>query len=251
LRTRTTHPLITLVTGEAVAPVRQVRGDFADWIEESVGLAWTGPWKTLDVRTRAPLPAVTDAAAFVLTGSASSVTERAPWMLRTEEYIRNIVRAGVPMLGICFGHQLIAQALGGAVERNPRGRELGTVTLEQTAAARADALFAGLPRSFLVNSSHLDSVVRLPDGAKILAMTALEPIAAFSVGERTWGVQFHPEFDGEIVRGYVRARSKVMFDEGLLPDHALAHAADSPYGREVLRSFVKSSIRLPRLPILV
>jgi GMP synthase (glutamine-hydrolysing) len=245
------RPIITLITGEAAAPVREARGDFADWIKESAGEAWTGPWQTFDVRTDAPLPAVSAAAAFVLTGSASSVTERAPWMVRTEEYIRSIVRAGVPMLGICFGHQLVAQALGGSVERNPHGRELGTVTLEQTPAARRDALFAGLPRSFLVNSSHVDSVVRIPEGALILATTELEPIAAFSVGERTWGVQFHPEFDGEIVRGYVRARSKIMLSEGLLPDRALAHASDSPYGREVLRSFVKASAGLPQSPILV
>jgi len=234
-----TRPILILRAGDAVPEVRAVRGDFPKWIEESAGDAWAGAWRAHDVRTDEPLPDLREAAAFVMTGSSSSVTERAPWMLRAEEYVRSIVAARVPLFGICFGHQLVAQALGGSVTKSPLGRELGTVTLEQGPHAEGDALFSRLPRSFTVNASHVDSVVRLPEGARVLAKTALEPIAAFAVGESTWGVQFHPEFDADIVRGYVRVRSELMVAEGLVPERAIEGAADTPHGREVLRNFVQ------------
>jgi GMP synthase (glutamine-hydrolysing) len=232
------RPIVILRAGDAVPEVRAVRGDFPKWIRESAGDAWTGPWRDHDVRTDAPLPDVSEAAAFVMTGSSSSVTERAPWMLRAEEYVRSIVAAKVPLFGICFGHQLVAQALGGLVAKNPRGRELGTVVFERARDGGPDPMLAGLPPSFAVNASHVDSVVRLPDGARVLGTTALEPVSAFAVGESTWGVQFHPEFDGDVVRGYVRARAEIMKSEGLEPEEAIASAADAPFGRDVLRSFV-------------
>jgi GMP synthase (glutamine-hydrolysing) len=233
------RPILILRAGDALEPVRAERGDFPRWIREAAGDAWDGEWREHDVRTEDPLPPVKDAAAWVVTGSSSSVTERAPWMLRTEDYVRSGVAAGVPILGLCFGHQIVAQALGGSVAKSPRGRELGTVMLEREPHAEKDPLFAALPASFEVNASHVDSVVRLPGGAKVLAKTALEPVAAYAVGERTWGVQFHPEFDGDAVRGYVRARVEVMRAEGRAAERARAGAADTPQGREVLRNFLR------------
>jgi GMP synthase (glutamine-hydrolysing) len=233
------RPILIVRAGDALGEVRKVRGDFPKWIRDVAGDAWDGEWHEHDARTEGPLPSVEDAAAWVITGSSSSVTERAPWMLRTEEYVRAGVSAGVPVLGICFGHQIVAQALGGLVTKNPLGRELGTVDLEVEARADADALFAGLPRTFAVNASHVDSVVRLPEGARVLAKTALEPVAAYAVGTATWGVQFHPEFDGDVVRGYVRVRSDLMKAEGLAPERALETATDTPHGEDVLRRFVR------------
>jgi GMP synthase (glutamine-hydrolysing) len=231
------RPIVILRTGDAVAEVREIRGDFPQWIRESAGDSWKGAWREHDVRKEEAFPSVGDAAAFVLTGSSSSVTERAPWMQRTEEFVRAVVAEEVPLFGICFGHQLVAQALGGLVARNPRGRELGTVLFEKGNAADGEAMLSGLPASFEVNASHVDSVVRLPDGARVLGTTALERVSAYAVGRTTWGVQFHPEFDGDVVRGYVRARSEAMRREGLEPEKALASATDAPYGREVLRRF--------------
>jgi GMP synthase (glutamine-hydrolysing) len=234
------RPIVILRAGDAVAEVRAVRGDFPAWIRESAGDAWGGEWRAHDLREGEPLPTIRDAAGFVITGSSSSVTERAPWMLRAEEYVRAIVAADVPLLGICFGHQLIGQALGGLVAKNPRGRELGTVLFERD--AEEGPLFLKLPPEFTVNASHVDSVVRLPEGTRVLGKTALEPVSAFAVGARTWGVQFHPEFDGDVVRGYVEARSGAMRSEGLSPESAIERAADAPHGREVLRNFLRSIV---------
>jgi len=230
--------IVILRAGDAVAEVRATRGDFPIWIRESAGHSWSGEWCAHDLRGEDPLPSLGDAAGFVITGSSASVTERAPWMLRAEEFVRAIVTANVPLFGICFGHQLIGQALGGLVARNPRGRELGTVRFERD--ADAGPIFSGLPTEFSVNASHVDSVVRLPGGARVLGKTALEPVSAFVVGLRTWGVQFHPEFDEGVVRGYIGARSGAMRSEGLSPESALEAAADAPHGREVLRNFLRS-----------
>jgi GMP synthase (glutamine-hydrolysing) len=232
--------LLVLQAGDPVVSVSESRGGFADFIRESTGDAWPGEWGVHDVRTSDALPPLEGVDAFVMTGSPSSVTERAPWMLRAEQYVRAIVAAKVPFLGICFGHQILGQALGGHVAKNPRGRELGTVAVERGAATDTEALFVGVPRGFDANASHVDSVVRLPGDGRVLASTALDPNAAFAIGERVWGVQFHPEFDGDIVRGYVCARADRMREEGLDPDAALARANDATHGREVLRNFARA-----------
>src|ERR1019366_355162 len=228
---------IILVAGETVPAIALRRGGFPRWIREKTGRAWSGQWATHDVRTTAPLPGPRDADAFVMTGSSSSVTERAPWMLRAEELVREIAGAGTPLLGICFGHQMIAQALGGEVKKNPRGREIGTVRVQRLLD---DPLFAGLPRSFDMNATHVDAVVELPPHAEVLATTSLDPVAAFRVGDRVKAVQFHPEFDADVMRGYLRARTDKVREEGLDPDALLAAVHEGTRGRDVLRGFARS-----------
>jgi GMP synthase (glutamine-hydrolysing) len=228
--------MMILAAGSTLPALAERRGDFDRWIREKTGDAWPGTWAVHDVRAAAPLPAPRDADAFVITGSSSSVTERAPWMLRTEELVRAIDHEGIPLLGICFGHQMIAQALGGEVKKNPRGREIGTVCLHQVAD---DPLFAGLPRSFEVNASHVDSVVELPPRAELLATTALDPASAFRVGTRVRGVQFHPEFDADVMRGYLGARAHLVASEGQDPQALLAAVHQGTRGKDVLGAFAR------------
>jgi GMP synthase (glutamine-hydrolysing) len=226
-----------LVAGNTVPAVAARRGDFDRWIREQTGDAWAGSWKSVDVRDAgAPLPGPRDADAFVITGSSSSVTERAPWMLRAEALVRAIVAARTPLFGICFGHQMIAQALGGEVAKNPRGREIGTVRVDRVAD---DPVFAGLPRSFDVQATHVDSVARLPEGARVLATTSLDPVAAFAVGPLVKCVQFHPEFDADVIRGYLAARAEIIRKEGLDPEALLARVHDGTRGHDILRNFAK------------
>ena len=225
-----------LVAGNTVPAVAARRGDFDRWIREQTGDAWGGDWRSVDVRGDGPLPGPRDADAFVITGSSSSVTERASWMLRAEALVREIVAARTPLFGICFGHQMIAQALGGEVTKNPRGREIGTVRVERTAD---DPIFAGLPRTFDVQATHVDSVARLPEGARVLATTSLDRVAAFSIGPLVKAVQFHPEFDADVVRGYLTARAEILRSEGKDPEALLAHAHDGTRGRDILRNFAK------------
>lgn len=220
-----------LVTGDPVPAVESARGSFLALIGDTLAGAWSGPLAVLDAR-RGELPLLDETSALVITGSPESVTSRAPWIVAAEERSAELVRAGVPTLGICFGHQLLGQALGGLVAANPRGREIGTVELERAAD---DPLFDGAPASFRANMSHCDSVTRLPPGARVLARTRLEPHAAVRFGERAWGVQFHPEFDGDVMRGYIAARRDRLAAEGI--DAEKLGAADAPEAARVLRNF--------------
>jgi GMP synthase (glutamine-hydrolysing) len=229
--------IVILICGNTLPAIAERRGDFDRWICEKTGDAWAGTWASHDVRSPAPLPGPRDAEAFVLSGSSSSVTERAGWMLRVEELVREIAAARVPLLGICFGHQLMAQALGGEVRKNPLGREIGTVRVERVAD---DAMFAGLPRSFDVNATHVDAVTALPPGAEVLATTALDPRASFRVGPRIRAVQFHPEFDADVIREYLLARAQLIRAEGLDPEALLKGVHSGTRGAEILRNFARS-----------
>jgi GMP synthase (glutamine-hydrolysing) len=225
------RPFAILVTGDPVEGVARSRGTFADLFRDALEGAWDGDFRLFDAR-RAELPKASEVSALVITGSSESVTSRAPWILETEAALRDFVAGGVLTLGVCFGHQLLAQALGGQVEQNPHGREMGSVELKLLAD---DPWVAGLPERFNANMSHRDSATRLPAGAVRLASTALEPNAVVRFGERALGVQFHPEFDGGVMRGYIDARLPVLAAEGI--DASTLAAADAPLALELLRRF--------------
>jgi len=229
--------IVVVRTGEPVPRVRERRGEFHDLIRDAIGEAWAGRYEVVDVRAEGGAHPAPDAAdAFVITGSAANVPDREPWMLGAEAWLREVVAAGTPTFGICFGHQLLAQALGGEVQRNPRGREMGTVPVERRGH---DPLFDGVPERFEANVTHVDSVVRLPPGALSLARSALEDHHAVRFAEACYGVQFHPEMDAEVMRTYVEARRGILDAEGFAVDAMLASVQEAEHGRETLRNFVR------------
>lgn len=231
--------LVVLRAGDAIPSVAAHRGEFFRWIKEGVGEAWSGPWSEVDLRDeRVSLPEVRSATAFIVTGSASSVTERATWMLRAQAWLRDAAHADVPILGICFGHQLLAEALGGHVTKNPRGRQIGTVKITLTPAAKHDHVFSR-EGHMLANATHVDSVSELPKGAEHLASSPLDPHAAFRF-RRAWGVQFHPEIDGELMRGYLHARREIILSEGLPHDDLVSGATDAPDAVALMKSFARA-----------
>ncbi len=237
--------LLVLRTGDAIPDVAAHRGEFFRWIQEGIGDAWDGAWEEHDARVAEPLPISGARLGIVVTGSSHSVTERAPWMLRAEAWLREAVGSGVPVFGICFGHQLLAQALGGHVVKNPRGREIGTVEIETLRAAGDDPVFQGLPSRFEVNATHVDTVERLPAGATLLSRTPLEPHAAFRLGS-AWGVQFHPEIDGDVMRRYIHARRAILAEESIDWERLHGGAKDAPYAVALMRNFVSRVVRSPR-----
>jgi len=212
------------------------RGDFEDWVRAGLEL---GPMETVSVAPLAgdSLPAPRRFMGIVLTGSHRMVTQQEGWLRRAASWLREVVVAEVPLLAICYGHQLLAHVAGGAVDYSPAGREFGTVSVELGAAAPADPLFSGLPGRFGVQVCHAQSVLSLPPGAECLAASVREPHQAFRVGRRAWGVQFHPEFDADVTRTYVRQFATELQAEGQDPVELEANVSETPHCAAVLKCF--------------
>jgi GMP synthase (glutamine-hydrolysing) len=135
--------------------------------------------------------------AVVVSGSQTSVYDGEPWIRETEEWVREAVEARMPVLGVCWGHQLLAQAVGGAVD--PMGSyELGYATVEFVDGTPDDPLFDRIDTPFVAFETHTDEVTALPARATILAEND-RALQAFRVAN-AWGVQFHPEYDRDTAR---------------------------------------------------
>ncbi len=230
--------MLVIKTGTTLPELRPRCGDYEDWIVERLGL----PWERIELVVAyegETLPDPHEPAGVVVTGSSALVSAREPWSERAAAWLREAVATGTPLLGICYGHQLLAHALGGRVGRNPRGREIGTVALELHAAARQDALLGGLPAQLKVQATHVESVLELPPGARLLASSAIDPHQAFACAERAWGVQFHPEFDAEVVRTYLEVRREEIRGEGIDPESLERAIEESCHGTRLLRRFAE------------
>ena len=190
--------IILMKTGSTHPGIRQRFGDFEDWFLQ----AWTGCDVTVVNAVTAPeLPELEGSEGVVITGSPAMVTDREPWSEKLATWLADNAHGRVPVLGVCYGHQLLAHALGGSVHWHPQGREIGTVDITRT--DNTDPLLDILPETFTAQVTHAQSVKALPQGATLLARNAFEPHQAFRLGETTWGVQFHPEFSAEVMRAYV------------------------------------------------
>jgi GMP synthase (glutamine-hydrolysing) len=148
--------------------------------------------------TDGALPETYDYDGVVITGSRASVYWDEPWIRSLLEWVEGAADRNLPMLGVCYGHQVLAEALGGRVE-DMGEYEIGYRTVEH----RGGELFAGIDDSFTVFTTHSDAVVELPPGAELLAENEYG-VHAFRAGH-AWGVQFHPEYDPgtaeEVTRG--------------------------------------------------
>ena len=140
------------------------------------------------------------------------------------------------MFGVCYGHQLLAHALGGKVGYNPTGSELGTQTVELLPPAAGDQLLDGLPASFPAQMLHAQTVLQPPPGAAV-ARSDQDPHQMFRVGPNVFSTQFHPEFGPDFVRAHLeRYQRKYMAENLDVP--GLAANARHAGRRRLLRRFL-------------
>lgn len=233
---------LIIKTGRTYEAIRDLHGCFEDWMMAGLGVG-RDRVEVVNVFDGGLLPAQLDGiAGVVITGSPAMVTDRQPWseaVARWLAYRLREKRTDVPMLGICYGHQLLAHALGGRVDFNPRGREIGSVPLHACPALVDDPLLGGLGFPLVAHVTHLQSVLELPPDAVLLASSEREPHHAFRIGDRVWGVQFHPEFTDEIMRSYIDILGERMAGEGLDPVPVRASVRAAPDASRVLRRFAR------------
>jgi GMP synthase (glutamine-hydrolysing) len=223
-------PVVILKTGSTYPEIFEKHGDFEDWMKAGLNLPLEMT-EVLDAQDLVLSPDNHGAAAVVVTGAVEMVTDHAPWSEAAAEWLAGLSEDGVPILGVCYGHQLLAHALGGEVGYHPAGREIGTVTIHKLPAAEDDPLLADLPESFPAQATHAQSVLTLPEGAVRLASSDVDLNAAFRIGERTWGVQFHPEFSADVMRMYVDIQQGVIREQGQQPEQIREAVRSSPAGR--------------------
>ena len=201
---------------------RAVLGDYEVWFSRTTGAAMT----PVELHEGEAIPPTAGFDAIIMTGSPLSVTAPTDWMKRAADFL---VEATLPVLGVCFGHQLLAWRLGATVVKNPLGRELGTVFVELT---QPHPLFEGFPARFDVQATHEDVVLSAPPSVTVLARNEFG-LQAFEAPGRKWGVQFHPEMDAASIRFCIDSKDTRE------ADRASAQARETPWGERLLRRFVE------------
>jgi GMP synthase-like glutamine amidotransferase len=173
-----------------------------------------------------PLPdRVTQNALIVLGGPQTAYDDAsAPWIGPTKELLARTVAEGIPVLGICLGGHLLAEALGGVVERGESGPEVGARLVAKRDVAGADPLVWDTPMSWITVQWHWDAITELPPGAVLLASSPRYENQMFRVGDRAWGMQFHPEPTAEVLGLWVESDRQRLADDGLSADGAFARA---------------------------
>lgn len=180
---------------------------------------------------------------IVISGSSSSAYDEQVWIHRLSDKIREWVNQRTPLLGICFGHQLIAQSLGGVVRKNPQGWEGGICSVELTEAGKQDALFADFPSPSKVMQSHQDIVMELPPESERLAFNAKSPIQAFRIGSHVRTVQFHPEFTENHLRFLIEPRRERLTANGVDVDAMLRTLEPLPGRTIILSNFLTHFVK--------
>ena len=207
---------------------------------------------TVDLSTGEPLPHLRSADALLVFGGPMNVyeEERYPWLAAETASIREAALAGMPVIGVCLGAQLLAKSLGATVTRNP-DPEVGLLDIELNQAGLADPLFRGWPRRAPVVQWHSDTFA-LPDGGVLLASSAACAHQAFRFGETAYGLQFHPEVTAEMVMEwsdipeYASAMEKITRGSGTNPFHRVAPMAAelTERARLLYRNFLQLAVNV-------
>lgn len=167
--------------------------------------------------TRGELPqSLEECDGWIVSGSRRSTYEDEQWIHDLEELVRRLVDERRKLVGICFGHQMTAQALGGTVERADVGWGVGVKSFEVI----APPTWMEPVEEFTVLMSHRDQVTVLPEGAELIATAEYCPVGAYRIGDHVFCVQGHPEFVPELSRILMGKRRDVI--GGDVVDTALA-----------------------------
>ena len=219
--------LAILETGVPPEPLADEFGSYPDMFARLLGPGFE--IYTFDVE-KGELPERGAHGAYLVTGSPAGVYDPLPWIAPLMEFIRSA--DGAKMIGVCFGHQVMAQALGGEVIKSPKGWGAGLHRYEVVHPQR----WTNGEREVAIPASHQDQVVRQPPSTQVVARSEFTPFAALAWKDRpAISFQFHPEFSV----GYARALIEKRFDRVNNPDRALA-SLDAPNDNEAVGAWIRN-----------
>lgn len=229
-------PFLIVQMGSPPDDLRDQFGDQSDWFRAALGdtvhsISVVHP----DLGER--LPDVSMFCAAVITGSWSMVTDRADWSERTGRWAKGLIESDKPLLGVCYGHQLMADVMGGVTDYHPDGRELGTLPVTLNARGRSDPWTGGLPPVFSAHLTHAQTVLVPPPRAQLLGSSMHDPHQILRYGPNVLSVQFHPEFSEDLLNACVAKRETVLATEGVDLDELRSGIAQTPYARQILLQF--------------
>jgi GMP synthase-like glutamine amidotransferase len=221
-----------LETGEVAEDLRARHGDYSAMFARLLHAVDPAlEFATISV-VRGEMPAApTQADGWIVTGSRHGVYDGLPWIEPLKAFLLACLDEGVPVIGVCFGHQILAEALGGRVEKSARGWGVGVHDYE---VAARPAWMAHLPDRFAVGAMHQDQVVEPPPGATVLATSPFCDYAALAYGDPerpdAISVQAHPEFETPFLDELIGLRSGSVIPEAVAAEGraSLARPVDAP-----------------------
>lgn len=235
-------PVLIIHTGEATETLRERFGGYARQLQQVAGLSDAETEIACVFRGEMPREANSYRAALI-TGSPAMVTDREAWSEQTADWLRNAAEQGLPMFGVCYGHQLLAHALGGEVGYNPLGRALGTQALEKSPAATTDSLLEPLPERFTAQMLHAQVVTVPPPGATVLASSAMDPNQMLRIGSNIYSTQFHPEFSADFIRAHLDHYRDFYGKQGANIDAVLSETLDTAQAASLVKRFLQLCAR--------
>ena len=222
--------IIILSNGPGLKEVVTLYGHSSEWIpnsitDKNISFEVIKTYETSSFN-------IDNADGFIITGSKFSVYDNENWIKALKNKVDLILNLDKPVLGICFGHQLLAECLGGKVEKNLLGWELGSYNISLTRDGLNSKLFKSFNNGDFVYESHQDVVSILPNNAIELAFSN-KGNQSFSYGDKIFGVQFHPEFSYEVTRKLMDLRK----DRGIVIDNDQLY--ESVNSKKILDNFIE------------
>jgi GMP synthase-like glutamine amidotransferase len=202
-----------LETGEVPPPLDESHGDYPEMFARLLRTADPSlefaVYRVIDNE----LPeSVTECDAWLVTGSRHGVYDDLPWIEPLKAFLGKAYRAHVPIVGICFGHQILAEALGGRAEKSHKGWGVG---VHHYNIHRKPAWMTGVGMDFALNALHQDQVVELPGEAEVVAGSEFCPYAVLAYDDDAISIQPHPEFRTEYLRDLIEFRRGSSFDDAV------------------------------------
>ena len=222
--------IIIISCGPGLNEVRNIYGHSTQWVQDRCEIKNVIYSESKGYKCE--LPEIQDGTGWIITGSSKSTYEDLEWIVELEILIKKAVQVQKPILGICFGHQLIAQALGGKVEKNKRGWELGSNNVIINDKGRLSPIFSNILKDDYFYMSHQDVVVTLPKDSVELAYNDMGN-QAYRIGDFIYGVQFHPEFSYDVANKYANLR----YAKGMIKNKPKVLKSKTSY--KIINNFIK------------